>query len=160
VLLLAVWAAGGSLARQPHDLMYFNEWVGGPENGWHYSVIGDDWGQDTAGLGCWMEAHDVDFMYYDYYGTGDPSLWGVVSRPTFADPRAFEPIEGLVAVHVSLLARVPDNYRWLEGLEPIDHVGHGILIYDVGSATRVDALFDTMHQPLPVEVDPDAPEGG
>jgi 4-amino-4-deoxy-L-arabinose transferase-like glycosyltransferase len=130
--LLLAWAAAAVLARQPHNLMYFNEWVGGPENGWRWSVIGDDWGQDTAGLGRWMAEHGVEHVYYDYYGEGDPETWGVNSTSTFGDPSRIPP-GSWVAVHVTVLMRNADDYRWLEGLEPVEKIGHTIFLYRVGA---------------------------
>jgi 4-amino-4-deoxy-L-arabinose transferase-like glycosyltransferase len=127
-LLLLAWAAVGSLARQPDNLMYFNEWVGGPENGWRWSVIGDDWGQDTAGLGRWMEEHGVEHVYYDHYGEGDPEVWGVHSTPTFGDPARVEQ-GSWVAVHVTLLMRNAEGYGWLAGQEPVEKIGNTIFLY-------------------------------
>ena len=50
-LLLAaalLWTAGSTLAAYPHQLAYFNELAGGPENG-HRHLLGSsfDWGQDV-----------------------------------------------------------------------------------------------------------------
>lgn len=133
---LVIWASLASLARQPHDLMYFNAWVGGPTHGWKWSVIGDDWGQDTALLGRWMEEHDVESVRYDYYGTGDPEAWGVRSRPTFAHPRQFEPFAGHCAVHVTLLGRFPEHYFWLRDAEPVARLGHTIFVYHLSEEHR------------------------
>jgi len=131
VLLLAAWASISVLGQQPDNLMYFNSWVGGPDQGWRWSVIGDDWGQDTAGLGRWMAEHDVESLHYDYYGEGDPEAWGVRSTPTWGGPKDFVPPRDLVAVPVSFLMRMPENYTWLEGQEPIAKIGHTIFIYDL-----------------------------
>jgi 4-amino-4-deoxy-L-arabinose transferase-like glycosyltransferase len=134
-LLLVAWAAVSVFARQPDNLMYFNEWVGGPENGWRWSVIGDDWGQDTAGLGRWMEEHGVEHVYYDYYGEGDPEVWGVHSTPTFGDPSRLVPGDW-VAVHVTVLMRNAGRYGWLEGQEPVEKIGNTIFLFQpAGGAT-------------------------
>lgn len=148
LVLLVVWASGAALARQPHNLMYFNEWVGGPENGHRWSVIGDDWGQDTAGLGAWMAEQGIDHIYYDYYGEADPEKWGVHYTPTFGAQRTFTPIEGWVAVHVTLRERLPENYEWLAGREPVAVIGHTIFVYKLSEEDRVDALFHQVRQPL------------
>jgi hypothetical protein len=147
--LLLLWAALGSLLRQPHALMYFNEWVGGPENGWRWSVVGDDWGQDTALLGRWMRARGLEHIYYDYYGTADPEVWGVVSTPTHATQRTAMPVEGLVAVHAAMLARFPENYTWLAGLQPVDTIGHTIFVFDVTRSEANEKFFEAVRQPLP-----------
>jgi hypothetical protein len=130
VLLLTIWSSVEVLARQPHNLMYFNQWAGGPDLGHHYVIVGDDWGQDTAGLGRWMQEHDVDHMLYDYYGTGDPERWGVTSTPTFATG-GFTPVPGLVAVHAVLYKRLSKAYTWLAGKQPIAKIGWSIFIFDL-----------------------------
>ncbi len=145
--LLLVWAVIAGLARQPDALMYFNEWTGGPDNGWKVSVIGDDWGQDTRALGLWMEEQELDFIRYDYYGEGDPEAWGVTSIPTFAAPRTFVPFAGIVAVHVSWLARLPDSYFWLEGKQPVTKINHTIFVYEITEGERVDALMRMLTGP-------------
>ena len=129
-VLLTVLASVGSLARQPHNLMYFNELAGGPELGAYYSVVGDDWGQDTVLLGEWMAEHGIHEITYDYYGKSDPAIWGVRSSPSYAGS-GDGAVAGLVAVHVSLLKRLPHVYRWLTREEPIARLGHTILVYDV-----------------------------
>jgi 4-amino-4-deoxy-L-arabinose transferase-like glycosyltransferase len=146
--LLLAWASVASLARQPDNLMYFSEFVGGPENGWTWSVIGDDWGQDTGALGRWMAENGIDHIYYDYYGEADPEAWGVRYTPTFAAPRTFTPIEGWVAVHIGLRQRLPERYFWLEGKEPVVKLGHTIWVYKLTAQDRVDATFDLARQPL------------
>jgi 4-amino-4-deoxy-L-arabinose transferase-like glycosyltransferase len=146
--LLLAWAGIGSLARQPDNLMYFSELVGGPENGWTWSVIGDDWGQDTGELGRWMADNGIERIYYDYYGEADPEAWGVRFTPTFASPGTFTPIEGWVAVHIGLKQRLPDRYFWLEGREPVVKLGHTIWVYKLTAADRTDATFDLAREPF------------
>ncbi len=149
VLLLVAWALVSVAVRQPNNLMYFNDWGGGPENGAYWSVVGDDFGQDTAALGRWMSANGVEHIHYDYYGTADPEVWGVRSTPTFASPHTAPAISGYVALHVTILMRFPQNYTWLAGLEPVTTINHTIRVYDVGDAQRIDKFFEAASQPLP-----------
>jgi 4-amino-4-deoxy-L-arabinose transferase-like glycosyltransferase len=137
-VLLTVFASVGSLARQPNNLMYFNELAGGPELGAFYSVVGDDWGQDTYLLGEWMAEHDVSHVKYDYYGTGDPARWGVNGSPSYT-ASGDGAVTGIVAVHVSLLKRLPQAYRWITREEPVARVGNTIWVYDVSDADVVEA---------------------
>jgi len=129
-VFLTVWSSADVLARQPHNLMYFNQWAGGPDLGHHYAIVGDDWGQDTAGLGRWMAENDVEHMVYDYYGTADPEVWGVTSTPSFATG-GFTPVVGPVAVHAVLLKRQPLAYTWLADKQPIAKIGWSIFIFDL-----------------------------
>ena len=129
---LVGWAAFSGVADHPHHLVYFNEWGGGPDQGTFYSVVGDDWGQDTALLGRWMAEHDVHEIAYDYYGTADPERWGVYGGPSWVGTNP-QPPHGLVAVHVSLQNRLPASFAFLEGREPIAVIGHTIRVYDLGT---------------------------
>jgi 4-amino-4-deoxy-L-arabinose transferase-like glycosyltransferase len=128
--LLVVVATAEAMARQPDNLMYFNEWAGGPDLGSYYSVMGDDWGQDTSALGRWMQAHGVEQIFYDYYGTADPEAWGVRYRASFTASGS-DPEAGLYAVHLALLRRNPDAYPYLLSQEPIAKLGGSIYVYDV-----------------------------
>jgi len=158
--LLLAWSGSASLARQPDNLMYFNELVGGPENGWRWSVIGDDWGQDTRLLSEWMAENGIEHIYYDYYGEVDPEAWGVRYTPTFAAPKTFTPIEGWVAVHVTLKQRLAENYFWLEGREPDVKLGNTIWLYHLTAQDRIDATFQLARQPLPAAAPPATDAGG
>lgn len=128
--LLGGWSLLFALAVHPHHLSAFNEWAGGPEQGMHYSVIGDDWGQDTALLGRWMAERGVPEITYDYYGTSDPEVWGVRSVPSWADARS-TPLGGLFAVHVALIGRLPDTYAFLADRQPLTVLGNTIRVYDL-----------------------------
>lgn len=140
-LVLVLLATAGALLHQPHNLMYFNELAGGPDLGSHYAVVGDDWGQDTALLGRWMAQHDVEHLYYDYYGTAEPETWGVHYTPTFAS-QGFSPITGLVAVHAVLLKRMPVVYAWLAEEQPVAVLGGTIHVFDIDEqdAARIEQL--------------------
>ena len=52
-------------------------------------------------------------------------------------------------VHVTVLVRFPQNYRWIADLTPVDIINHTIRIYDVGDAARIDKFFESVTQPLP-----------
>ena len=158
-LALLLWAAAASLARQPDDLVYFNEWVGGPENGTTWSVVGDDFGQDTRLLGEWMAEHDVERLHYDYYGTGDPEVWGVRFTPCYGYPALYQPFTGLCAVHVTLLRRLPDAYDFLLGKEPFERIGHTIFLYDI-TAEEAEAAHQRAATHKPAPPPPDEDEGG
>jgi len=132
VAVLASWAVLSSLSQHPHHLMYFNEWAGGPDRGTYYSVVGDDWGQDTALLGRWMASQGIDHITYDYYGTADPERWGVRSVPSWAGVSERTP-EGLLAVHVALQRRLPEAYEFLEGRRPVAVLGHSIRVFDLSA---------------------------
>ena len=52
IALSLVWLAASSLHVYPHGISYFNEWVGGPAQGWRYLADSNlDWGQNLPDLG-------------------------------------------------------------------------------------------------------------
>lgn len=147
-----------ALRIHPHYLAYFNELVGGPENG-HRWLAGSslDWGQDLKGLAAYMEEHDIERIKLGYFGSGDAGYYGIdydylpsvgLAPTAPGDHWWYEygekgtpevaPQTGWIAVSASLLAgqqwvgpMFGDAYRWLEGHEPVDQVGHTILIYHI-----------------------------
>jgi hypothetical protein len=58
--VMAGWLFVSSVGTFPHYLAYFNELVGGPENGYKYLVDSNlDWGQDLKGLKRYLERHGI-----------------------------------------------------------------------------------------------------
>ena len=76
-----------SLLCWPDYLSYFNFFVGGPSHGYKHLVDSSlDWGQDLPGLKKWLDkessrhtcvASRVKAVYLSYFGTGDPSYYGI-----------------------------------------------------------------------------------
>ena len=48
-----------------------------------------------------------------------------------------------------MLARFPQNYTWLEGLRPVDTIGHTIFVFEVTRDEANDKFFEAVRQPLP-----------
>jgi hypothetical protein len=74
-------------------LSYFNEFAGGPEEGFTKLVDSNfDWGQDLPRLGEWLRANKVDEpINLLYSGTADPRYYGVrhhnMALGYFAEPQ-------------------------------------------------------------------------
>ncbi len=149
---LVVWYAAETLHIYPHYLAYFNEFIGGPRNGYRYLADSHlDWGQDLKGLKKYLDDHDIERIKLAYFGSADAQYYGIdydylpsvglapqnpgerwwfetdaISLPPF------EPSEGPIAVSATLLAGIffPGYYSKLRELEPVDQIGYSILIYD------------------------------
>jgi 4-amino-4-deoxy-L-arabinose transferase-like glycosyltransferase len=158
LVALAVWYLVGTIAVFPHYLAYFNELIGGPKNGYKYLVDSNlDWGQDLKGLKQYMEEKGIDRIKLAYFGSADAAYYGinydylpsVGLAPTepgqywwyemdSPEKAQLEPQTGIIAVSATLLASpgwmgplFGDAYEWLKEYEPVDQVGHSILIYDI-----------------------------
>ena len=113
---LAFWHAGESLRIRPHYLAYFNQLVGGPENGYRHLVDSSlDWGQELPGLSRWLAENNPgpqrQPVYLAYFGTGDPAYEGLHAAPllwqTYPPAGPWKrPEPGLYCVSATLLQEV------------------------------------------------------
>ena len=142
VLLTAI----SSLRVAPHQLAYFNESVGGPEQGYRYlSDSNLDWGQDLKGLKAYMEKERLPILYLSYFGPAPPSYYGIRyqyvagtgnlewSRP--GDKVSPGAPRKLLAISVYNLQDVSTAnnplFRWLWMRQPVAKIGYSIFIYDL-----------------------------
>jgi hypothetical protein len=73
-----VLTAFSTLRISPHQLAYFNEFVGGADQGYRYlSDSNLDWGQDLKGLKAYMNKERLPIIYLSYFGTAPPSYYGI-----------------------------------------------------------------------------------
>jgi hypothetical protein len=134
-----LWLVGSNIFIYPAYLAYFNEWIGGPTNGYKYLVDSNiDWGQDLNRLNTWLKDHTIDTVYLDYFGQGDPShylpdIQVVLWRVTNGTP------SGYLAVSVTKLTISEDweianrglSCSVLDNIEPVARIGYSINVYDL-----------------------------
>lgn len=138
-----LWLCAGTARSLPHPLAYFNEAVGGPGGAYRYVAGADlDWGQDLPGLARWVREHDAGRIFLSYFGTVDPSQYGIDWRPILlgrAGPdgtfRADRIPPGVYAISVSRLVGLQSLGEtpltaFLER-EPAAIIGHSIHVYVV-----------------------------
>ena len=138
-----VMTALSSLKVAPHQLAYFNELVGGPEEGYRYlSDSNLDWGQDLKGLKGYMEREGLEMIYLSYFGSVPPAYYGIHYQPAPAPWEWQHPVEVLphgrrevLAISVTNLQGVSFKehglYRWLYSRTPIAKIGYSIFVYDL-----------------------------
>jgi hypothetical protein len=141
VAALALYAVIGFLQR-PDYLAYFNEFIGGSENGHLY--LGDsniDWGQDLQPLADYVNDYQKDELFVSYFGASDPTYYGITQPPLFdvdGKPINFAPANpaaGRYAISVNHLHAAtvsePDLFDAFRDLEPIGRIGYSILLFDI-----------------------------
>ena len=146
IALLFAWLAGSSLYIYPQGISYFNEWIGGPRNGWKYLADSNiDWGQNLPELGAYMKRNRIEtvstFLFSADYpwrchpeGRVSPQRWP--SDDPQAD-RHYQPKPGLYAISVNVLTgflflRDREDYLTYFLQRPADgRAGYSILIYRV-----------------------------
>jgi len=134
--------AVGPLSYQPHFLAYFNEFVGGPAEGYKY--LGDsnlDWGQDLQLVAEYVEQSAVEPNLIAHYGTGSPAYYGLTIPPIFDDAgnvigiaRA-NPAPGRYIISTSRLQGAyeyePHLFDWFRRRNPDAQIGFTNNVYDV-----------------------------
>ena len=139
------WTAISSLRIAPHQLAYFNESIGGPEQGYRYlSDSNLDWGQDLKGLKAYIEREKLPIIYLSYFGTAPPAYYGIryqdVASKGILGPPPPEKVPAdaprkILAISAYNLQDVSkaDNplFRWLWTRRPIAKIGYSIFVYDL-----------------------------
>jgi hypothetical protein len=146
-IVLVGWQALSALRIYPHYLAYFNDIVGGPENGYQYLVDSNlDWGQDLPTLRDYLDREGIDHINLSWFGPAPPERYGIRYRPlpgfplyqgsaeTFAF-NPYQPAPGLYAISATNLQGVMfkdhDTFAWFREQEPLAQPGYSIFIYRV-----------------------------
>jgi hypothetical protein len=132
--LLCAWYVIGTVALSPHYLAYFNEFVGGPANGYRYLVDSNlDWGQDLKNLKKYMDGEGIQQVYLNYFGTADPAYYGVDFLPMPSHPPAPDDPPAYYAISATSLQGVYAGgttlAHWLAEYQPVGRAGYSILVY-------------------------------
>ncbi|MGA2178110.1 MAG: glycosyltransferase family 39 protein [Verrucomicrobiota bacterium] len=137
------WYIGASCYIHPHYLAYFNELVGGPNNGYKYLVDSNlDWGQDLKGLKKYMQKHAISRINLSYFGTDSPERYGITYNwlPSYVlrdlNPEYHEfPLKGWVAISATNLQgdyfADKNLFAWFRGRKPVAKIGYSIFIYNM-----------------------------
>lgn len=139
--LLVLWMALSSLGIHPYYLAYFNELVGGPDQGYRYVVDSNlDWGQDLRRLRAYLDERGIDRIKLSYFGMARPERYGIeydpLPMPLPSSPSDFSPLNpgpGVYAISASNLQLLedPDVFDWFRRRQPTAKIGYSIFIYDV-----------------------------
>jgi len=136
-LALGAWYVIGAVRIHPDNLAYFNELVGGPENGHKYLDDSNiDWGQDLKRLKGWMDGHRVEQIKLLYSGAGPPGYYGIRAEPVTAREWEVHPDPGWYAMSTQMLIRGEliarerrKQTNWLSRYRPVDRIGYSLYIF-------------------------------
>jgi len=123
----------------PYQIAYFNELVGGPDNGYKYLVDSNlDWGQGLKELASYLKENNINEpIYLSYFGTASPKYYGINFKNL--PYNRSQNISGYVVISVNNLILPFGNFqnfpydvnvfKWLLNEQPITRIGHSIYIY-------------------------------
>ena len=127
----------------PHYLAYFNG-ILLPSRAYKWVADSNiDWGQDLKGLKKWMGKENVSSLYLSYFGTANPSYYGISYRylPSSTanlNRYRYNPIpekREILAISVSayngILFQDVYFYKWLHSYKPFSSIGYSILLFDI-----------------------------
>jgi len=141
----------------PHQLAYFNELAGGPENGWRHLLGSNcDWGQDLLYLARWLDEHpEAHPLKSHCSGLVNPASAGIESDDL---PPLRWIIQGSYqryqvngshdpawwyAVSVNVLRDEDETYRDLLRITPVATAGLSIYIYRITPADLRDRCLQS-----------------
>jgi len=82
LMALMLWNSVTFAKTFPDYLAFFNEAVGGPREGYKYLVDSNlDWGQDLPLLKQYCENRGRSRIWLQYFGSGNPSKFGIDFKP-------------------------------------------------------------------------------
>ena len=143
-----IFTVVSSLRIAPHQLAYFNEMIGGPEQGYRYLADSNlDWGQDLQGVKEYMDKEKLPIIYFSYFGSAPPAYYGINYQyvpgawplewppPTDKVPAAAP--RKILAISTNNLQDVFTSYnplfQWLRRRTPVGNIGYSIFVYDLSN---------------------------
>jgi hypothetical protein len=171
-MALAVWLVISAIVTFPNHLSYFNELVGGPNNGYRYMTDSNvDWGQDLPALRTWIDRKQPDRLHLAFFGSAYPDRYGVNAigipgYPNSAFDReadaftsySLEPGQyalSATSLRIGLVSRLFNAYQAFQGMTPIAQPAPSILIYDVQYPESAAVDRAVIVGPLATDVSPD-----
>ncbi len=160
---LGLWLVVAAVQIWPFQLSYFNELVGGPEQGYRYLVDSNlDWGQAFKALARYQQTHPgrpILLSTYIEYGPALRHAYGIdyIPLPPLNAapgqlPRRFNPDPGIYAISATTLQGVlmadPGTYDWFRHRQPDVRLGHGLFVYHVAEAEPSPSWIAQCTQPL------------
>ncbi|MFY9484326.1 MAG: glycosyltransferase family 39 protein [Patescibacteria group bacterium] len=126
-IILSVFLVIEFVRSYPYYLSYFNQLYGGTENG--YAIATDsniEWGQDLKRIKSYIDSHNLDKPYLEYYWDGLSSVnyYGINSK-FLSDFRSGD--SGYIIIGASALQT--ERYSWLKNYQPIDKITPSVFIY-------------------------------
>ncbi|MFC1577254.1 ArnT family glycosyltransferase [Candidatus Omnitrophota bacterium] len=129
--VLCLWYLLAALNIFPHYIPYFNEFIGGPKNGYKYLVAANlDWGQDLKLLRDYLKKNGIEKVKLSYYGTADPDYYDI----KYEILKPFEVSSGWIAVsatHLQGVHTAKEGFSWLKKYKPVTVLGYSIFLYNI-----------------------------
>ena len=126
IISLYIWHAAEAVLIYPHYLSYFNEFIGGPKNGYKYLRDSNlDWGQDLKALANFVHQKGYPDIALVYPWSADPAYYKI----SYHKPSEEEFMQPKKEVYV-ISAHYLEAYPWTLTHTPTAVIGYSIFVYD------------------------------
>ncbi|OGF74646.1 hypothetical protein A2W54_03810 [Candidatus Giovannonibacteria bacterium RIFCSPHIGHO2_02_43_13] len=142
--MIILFMALNIIIAYPYFLSYYNILGKGTNDGYMAATDSNyDWGQDLKRLVTRIEELNIDKIYLDYFGGGDPKYYLGDKYESWWSAKGPPPIGSYFAVSVNSLMgnqarpvgniaiKPEDTYSWLKGKAPVVRGGMSILIFKI-----------------------------
>ncbi len=139
VIVLGLWYIFSAVSIHPDYLAYFNEFIGGPVNGYKYLDDSNlEWKHDLKRLAEYQKNHPgMKVVNSDFNIFFDPGYYGIKNIIPSVEKSFLNP-SGKYAVNIHFLVRLRElsqkskdkNLDWLSLYQPIDRIGYTFLVYE------------------------------
>ena len=162
-LVLMGWLVIEAVSIWPNHLTYFNQAVGGPDNGYNVMIDSNlDWHQSLKQVRRYLDETEADNVYLSTYAFYMPlrayDLQEVTPIPPSHGsppmlPSMYNPAPGTYIIGAStyhgLLLGYPEMYDWFHHREPDDLIGNAMLVYHVPPASSPPSWVGQCGIPTP-----------
>lgn len=145
IVVLLGWYVVSTLLTFPHYIPYFNEFAGGPKNGYKYLLDSNvDWGQDLPALKTFLEREGSPEVILSFFGTASPRSYGIQYQDFYSFNRSGRSEDHINSVNATkeffvlsvnalecLYFPSKNVFDWLKRTEPIAVIGYSLVVYDV-----------------------------
>jgi len=162
-VVFMVLLSGLSVVKiHPWYISYFNEFISSPDEAYKYLTDSNvDWGQGLKELGKYLKEENSQGVYFSYFGTGDPSYYGIkyspigfydaISPPYTEHERTGDNIDFnsqkkvLFAISVTNLQSTyyadKEVFAFLKDIKPEKIIAHSIFVYNLSANPQAYEKF-------------------
>lgn len=143
-ILLSSWYISSTITVYPNYISYFNEFIGGPKNGYKYLNDSNiEWGHDLKRLKKFVDKNPDTMIVYpwrqgnaalEYYGIkSENNIFHQIDQKEnwWTKPQGIYAVSSHFLVRAKIISQVNNDKSldWLSLYKPIDRIGQSFFIY-------------------------------
>lgn len=139
---LSIWYVFSSISVHPNQLAYFNEIVGGSDNGYKFMDDSNiEWGQDLKRLKKFIDENPKTRVVYiwrqgdralDYYGIGKEKNIIYRKENWWTQPKGTYVVSSHFLVRAKIMSQIMNDpsLDWASLYKPVNKIGQSFFIYE------------------------------